>query len=271
MATRKPGLDGQDSARRAGVEASRVEWLQLVGNKHLANISSTHTVLSQLPQLLPFFQDDDLKELLERVKRLIQNPKELVTGPQSTGNRGDTTKRWREHCESEGRTLETHCPLKRARMTFDVWAWSQWTCDISALLTITWSYDCCNVYDADATLTIQRNDCSQAGAFLIEHFSIPETDPVDPRPCRPCTPKCLRARLSIIFYDAAMANLPGIHKKIDLDLLLCPSSDGTPKVDESATDYTQLRGDGDGATPGKEQQPGTETWGIKKKAGPTNY
>ncbi len=104
---------------------------------------------------------------------------------------------------------------------------------------------------------------------MAESYSIPETPQGERYVCHPCTPKCLRATASVIFYViSTFTGLPkGVSHKVDIDVLICPSG----ATDN--TNYRQSQGDGSGPLgPGKKPLPppvpphetDSGTWGVSR-------
>jgi hypothetical protein len=169
--------------------------------------------------------DASVDELIELLKKFLKNPAEVVTGPRSTGNRVATVKEVKERCGGD-----KSCDLKEAEMqfTFNEFVGVD---NLSVVVTITWKYDCCNVYEADASYTITNAPAEDTSVIITEKYTIPETDPVELKPCTPCTPKCLRTQVSIFELVQERAQIfPSTKRKVDVDVTLCPSSNGRPKV-----------------------------------------
>jgi hypothetical protein len=216
-----------------------------------------------------------LEEILRELQRYLNDPSQLITGPKSTGKRDETTKSWKEHCEGDGRTLATHCPLKSAEWKCNFWDRIGATSgNLQGTLTVSWQYDCCNVYNASAKYTVDINDSPKdVGVFVKEDYSMPEVDPVDLAPCKPCTPKCLRVQLAIVLYAIPLGGIPGQRRQMSLDLRICPGIGGPAFTDKTA--YGENRGNDDGsvANPKKGEtvpDPATNannTWGVRPLAG----
>ncbi len=228
-----------------------------------------------IPLFFPDLSSQDIGDMLDRLKGYLKDPSTLVTGPRSTGSRQDAINRWKQSCQEEGETVEENFPKNTGELEWYVWDHII-DGEITTYVKLTWSYDQCNIYDADATLTVQRNDEPEDyGVIMLESYSIPETDPVEQRRCQPCTPKCLKVVLSVIIY-ASRIGVPGISKQINIEVLLCPSDNSTPNFTDN-TDYEQSQGDAGGprgpnSTPLKppvKQYQGPENggWGVSRRTG----
>lgn len=246
----------------APVEDVRVPAVAAPIMNRLAFERPTSLLATSLVGLPVAFELGSIGDILAKLEEILKDPSKLITGSNSTGTREATVKSWKEHCETGTNTLEKNCPLKKGKLTFDIWDMVT-TDDIHAFVTLTWSYDCCNIYDAVAKLDVTRNDTPKDfGVVLLRSFSVPERDPVTIGVCNPCTPKCLRVQLTIIVYAAGIGSVPGIRRQMSLDIELCPGTGGPNAKDN--TDYKRNRGDGNGATPDKEQTPyANGTWGVK--------
>jgi hypothetical protein len=191
-----------------------------------------------LPQLAP----DDLTEAVRRLRELLGDPTQLVTGVRSSGSRADALRRWKESC----RTKLDQDPEKEFPLTKGSWEFYVWEHTIKAEITLhvilTWRHDDCYVYDVDFTAQVLRNDNpTDFGWVMTETYTLPETVEQERYVCHPCTPKCVRAQASVYFYPTSATGLPqSILRKVDIGVLVCPSG----PTDE--TDYAHNQGDGDG-------------------------
>ncbi len=169
---------------------------------------------------------NDFGQILEQIKTYLNKPGELITGPRSTGSREDTVKRVKERCEEE---LIKRCPLKEAEVQYKVF--NKEGNNMEATVTITWQYDCCNIYNADACFEINDQPADDETLVMVEQYSIPEVDPIDLKPCKPCQPKCLKTQISMVHLDGDVGTVPSTKAKYNLEVNLCPSDDKPTIVD----------------------------------------
>jgi hypothetical protein len=244
--------------RTAGLETSFLARAPLTAASQLA---------VGLP-LLRFFQmaPGELEELIQRLQDYLRDPKQLVTGRNSSGDRTDFERRWRQSCR---RTLDEQPPaVKTAKRDWYIW---DHTLDgeITTHVALTWSYDLCHIYNADLALTVQRNDePNDYGVVMVETYEEPPRAIDEQYLCHPMPPRCLRAQATLIFYSiSTTTGLPqGVSHQIRIDVMLCP---GDAENFTDNTDYPQSQGDGNG--PKSPQKPPVApnptdpgTWGVSR-------
>jgi hypothetical protein len=200
-------------------------------------------ILPSILSPLPVFSDGSIDELIDLIKRYLNNPGEIITGPRSTGSRGEIVASVKRSCTEP---VEQRCPLNEAEMEFSFKEFDGNNFEVR--VKITWQYDCCNIYNADATYTIVEIPDQDITIIMTENYSIPAADPIELKVCQPCNPKCLRAQISLITLVQERAQIiPGTRRKIDIDVTLCPSSNGLPRVLDNTSasptpdDYTIQR------------------------------
>lgn len=209
----------------------------------------------------------EVQDLVDKLKSYLGDPSQLVSGPRSSGSRETAVAGWKRSCRThKSEDPATDFPLTEGKLEWYVWDHII-DGEITVHVTLTWSYDGCFIYDADYSLIVQRNDEPEDyGVVMLENYSIPQTTPVEQCICHPCTPKCLRAQASIVFY-ASRIGVPGVSKQIPIDVLLCPSGP------EDKTNYAQSQGNGNGvrapgseplAPPVKPHSTNSGTWGVSR-------
>lgn len=235
----------------------------MIASEFLTARASLTELSSTLLSMQPLLAQDDLEELLRKFKAYWTDPKQLATGLTSTGDRKEFEKRWRQSC----RTSPDQQPPAPKKGSLEWYVWDH-TIDgeITTHVVLTWEYDDCYIYNADFTFTVQRNDEPEDyGVIMWESFSEPAGGADEQYQCHPCTPKCLRAQATVVFYVlSATTGLPkGISHKINIDVLICPSG---------ATDNTDFKqNQGDGSGPKSPQKPPVDpnptnggNWGVSK-------
>jgi len=164
--------------------------------------------------------ENNLGQILEQIRKYLENPSEIVTGPRSTGKRADVVTRVKERCEEK---LSTRCPLKEAEVQYKIF--NSEGNNVEATVTITWKYDCCNIYEADASFEINDQPADDESLIMIEQYSIPEADPIELKPCQPCQPKCLKVQVTMLHLDSDVGTFPSSKAMYNIEVNLCPSKD----------------------------------------------
>jgi hypothetical protein len=160
---------------------------------------------------------NELEEVLRRLRDLLGDPSQLVTGVRSSGSRNDAIRRWKESCrKSLDEDPEKEFPLKKGSLE-----WYVWDHDIDAEMTLhlilTWSSDACYVYDVDFNTKILRNDePKNFGWVMTESYTLPEAVETERYVCHPCTKKCVRAQATVYIYPtSATDNTDYAHNQGD--------------------------------------------------------
>jgi hypothetical protein len=217
-----------------------------------------------------------IEDILRNLQQYIDDPSQLLTGPTSTGKRDETVKSWNEHCEgTNGKTLKKDCPLQSAEWKCHYWDRVGPGVNLQGTLTVTWQYDCCNVYKVKMTNNVSLNDdAKNMGVFAKQDLEIPETDPVEIKPCSPCTPKCIIGTFTIVIYSVPIGGVPGTRRQMVVKVKLCPSSGDAASSFTDQTDYRENEGDKKGSVAAPKAGETVEipalndddTWGLKAAA-----
>jgi hypothetical protein len=207
--------------------------------------------------------DISAADLIEKIKQYVQDPKSLVTGPTKTGSREDAVKSWKEHCSGPEKSVDKDFAKRAAKYLVYYWDRVGTGEDVWGRFELMWSYDCCNIYDATVTWTQEKaQNPDECFSFALWTFEIPEAEPVELAPCKPCTPKCLKVRIDVYVVKTRKVNpVPGIKRKMGFNIEVCASCEHA--VVNDLTDYTNSHGEDDGTKPNAKIERNKDyTWGL---------